>query len=372
MANSDNSSPPPVEPVDQLAELRRKRGSNPGRPPAPRSSRRPTTDSDRNRFTGADALNGAGPLGAGLGPYLDFDDVDDALDAITTERERTPTATSELEASDATSSTDIDSQLETAVTRANDDIRDGLRHHHERERTRNPASTTPHGSADLEPQPKRAARRQPSARANKPRRSSRGTATRAIRRTPRRVRWLACVAATAVVAAVVVIATTTGPSGSTHGNSQLQAGVSGVAGVHHATSELHAGSQGMDPRSTERTKAPPPQLHAHALANLGVAALTAAPFLKRRHPHHHATHASVSTTPVEPSQPSETTTYQPAETTTTPSYTPTTTSTTPAPTSGGGGSSSGGGSGTGNSSSANKTPDYGPTGALGPGSSPDG
>jgi hypothetical protein len=32
MANSDNSSPPPVEPVDQLAELRRKRGAKPGQP----------------------------------------------------------------------------------------------------------------------------------------------------------------------------------------------------------------------------------------------------------------------------------------------------------------------------------------------------
>lgn len=88
MATSDNSSPPPVEPVDQLAELRRKRGAKPERVPARRSSRRPTTGSDRNRFAGADALNGAGPLGAGLGAYLDGDDVDDALDAITAEQSR--------------------------------------------------------------------------------------------------------------------------------------------------------------------------------------------------------------------------------------------------------------------------------------------
>jgi hypothetical protein len=250
MANSDNSSPPPLEPVDQLAELRRKRGSKPGRAPAPRSSRRPTTDSDRSRFAGADALNGAGPLGAGLGPYLDFDDVDDALDAITTERQQTPAATSELEAPDATASTDIDSQLETAVTRANDDIRDGLRHHHERQRTSNPASITPHGSADLKPQPKRGARRQPSDRAKTPKQAPRRAETHATRRTPRRARWLACAAATAAVAAVVVIAATNGLFGSTHGDSQLQAGLTGVAGVRHEPPEFNAGWQGSDPRAT--------------------------------------------------------------------------------------------------------------------------
>jgi hypothetical protein len=92
MANSDNSSPPPVEPVDQLAELRRKRGAKPPRAPAPRSGRQSRTSSDRNRFAGADALSGSGPLGAGLGP--EFDDVDDALDAITTEPQPTPTRTS--------------------------------------------------------------------------------------------------------------------------------------------------------------------------------------------------------------------------------------------------------------------------------------
>jgi hypothetical protein len=115
MANSDNSSPPPVDPVDQLAELRRKRGAKPGRALAPRSGRQPTRRSDRNRSAGADALNGAGPLGAGLGPSLDLDDVDEALDAITAELEPTTTRTSAPKPPEPPAETDVDTQLDAAV-----------------------------------------------------------------------------------------------------------------------------------------------------------------------------------------------------------------------------------------------------------------
>ena len=124
-----------------------------------------------------------------------------------------------------------------------------------------PASTTPHGSADLEPQPKRAARRQPSSRANETdevltRHRDTGRPTHATpcavaclrrrdgcrrgrgrdRRDERAVRKHPRQLSVASRRELASLACTT------------------------ASSELNAGSRGMDPRSTERTKAPLPQL----------------------------------------------------------------------------------------------------------------
>jgi hypothetical protein len=190
----------------------------------------------------------------------------------------------------------------------------------------------------------------------------------------RRVRVLAGAVAMAAISAVVAIVAINSVAGGTGRNSRLKSDVNGAAGVHYSASEIDAGWQGFDPRATEPRSAPPPNLQAHALGNLGAGALKAAALVKHRHsPHQDARSPATSTALGSTSEPSETTTYQPAETTSTSSYTPTTTpsstETTPAPTSGGG-SSTGGSSNS--SSSSSNTPDYGPNGALGPGSSPDG
>jgi len=188
---------------------------------------------------------------------------------------------------------------------------------------------------------------------------------------PRRRAGLVGLAGLGAVIAAVVIATAVlsnsgSPSARTHASS-------------HSATMQSASFAGQDPRAIEHPKPPPPQLRAQALEKLGTGAMKAAAVVKRR-PHHSAASPAVAsaaaseTTTIE--QPAETTTDQPAETTSTPSYTPTQTTpvettptTTPAPPSGGSSSNGGGSS---SNSSSSKTPDYGPTGALGPGSSPDG
>src|ERR1700761_8088567 len=106
MARSDNTSPPPVDPADQLAELRRKRDEQPPRPSGSRSRRSSRPSPDRNRSDGGGGLHPDDLLDAGL-----FRNATDDLDA-TSEEPPAQTATATME--------DVDTQLEAAVARAHE------------------------------------------------------------------------------------------------------------------------------------------------------------------------------------------------------------------------------------------------------------
>lgn len=184
---------------------------------------------------------------------------------------------------------------------------------------------------------------------------------------PRPGRRLAIAAAVVVFAAAAVVGVV-GTSTGSHPRAKAAA-----ASLGNPALPLGVGA---DPRATEHPVFLPPV--SRDIGQLGQAVRFAMALIARPRDHHHAP------TPDATASIAASSTDQPAETDTTPESTytaPTTTSapvettpapteTTPSPSTGNSGGSSGGGSSF--RSATNKTPDYGPTGALGPGSSPNG
>jgi hypothetical protein len=375
MANSDDSIRPPAQQLpDQLAEVRQRRQTHAGpRPSARRSTPQKSISRDpsppdgvkgpdrERRLTGA-MVNG------GLG--IDEPAPDDVLDAVT----GAPTSPAAPPMASGTTPDDaVDARVDMAAESAGTHITDApdadnwLRHHHQRRQPQRNEPSRPRGSAELPTEPTRAARgrkRVPARPLARPKATATGKTGGRSRRPA--IRWvIAIVLAMAVlVVAVVVIAENSGER----------------TGRLTAAQVLSDGWHGADPRSSEHPVYPEPvELRP---ARLGAAALTASRYVARRIHHPSApvstarsSASSASAPAASADQPSEVT---PApETTYTPPPATTTTAPTPSTGSGGGGSStSSGGSSTssgGSSSSASSktTPAYGPTGSLGPGSSPD-
>ena len=366
MANSDDSTRAPAhQPPDQLAEVRQRRQQHAGpRPAARRSEPRQATPRDLSPPDGAKRPDrDRRPTGALVAGGLGIDEPapDDVLDAMTSAP--SSPAPPPLAPDDA-----ADARVEEAAERSEACVTDTpdadnwLRHHHERHQPQRIDSSRPRGSAELPIEATRVAagrKRVPSRRPAKPKANAAGRVGGRRRRDPRSRRVIAVIlAAVMLVVAVVVIAEESGGH---------KARTDRVA----AARVLSDGWRGDDPRSSEHPVFSPPVVLTSIHFGRGArsaALLVAKPI--------HRQPAAVSDAGPSTSSGSAVVAAEQSSDATSPQTTytsPATATTTPTTSTGsGGGSGSAGSSAGSHSSSTTTTPAWGPTGSLGPGSSPDG
>jgi hypothetical protein len=365
MANSDDSTRAPAhQPPDQLAEVRQRRQQHASpRPTARRSEPRQATPRDPGPPDGAKRpdrdrrLTGALVAG-GLG--IDDPAPDDVLEAMT----NAPSSPAPpLHAPDDAADARVEKAAERSEAYVTDtpDADNWLRHHHERHQPQRIDSSRPRGSAELPTEATRVAagrKRVPSRRPAKPKATAAEKVDGRRRRHPRSRRVIAVILAAVMLVVAVAVMTEDGGH---------KARTDRVA----AARVLSDGWRGDDPRSSEHPVFSPPVVLTSIHFGRGArsaALLVAKPI--------HRQPAAVSDAGPSTSSGSAIVATEQSSDATSPQTTytsPTTATTTPTTSTGsGGGSGSTGSSADSHSSSTTTTPAWGPTGSLGPGSSPDG